>query len=91
LEIAEKLPKSREGRNTQGKHIIAKGAFGRIWDKYAVPTGLENLFFGLFRYRYFVPNGTEPGFKLFLKNSVLKPEIQNTLLLKSKGGFWKNP
>ena len=31
-----------------------------------------------------------PGFRLFLKNSVLKPEIQNTLLHKSKIGFWAN-
>jgi hypothetical protein len=28
-----------------------------------------------------------PGFRLFLKNCVLKPEIQNTLLHKSKEGF----
>lgn len=28
-----------------------------------------------------------PGFGLFLKNNVLMPEIQNTLLPKSKEGF----
>ena len=31
-----------------------------------------------------------PGFRLFQKNSVLKPEIQNTLLHKSKEGFCAN-
>jgi hypothetical protein len=30
------------------------------------------------------------GFRLFLKNSVLKPEIQNTLLHKSREVFWAN-
>ena len=46
-----------------GKHVMTKGAFGRILDKYAVPTGLGNVFFAMFcySYRYFVPNGTEPG------------------------------
>jgi hypothetical protein len=31
-----------------------------------------------------------PGFRLFLKNSVWKPEIQNTLLNKGKEEFWPN-
>ena len=53
-------------------------------------------FFGiaLFCYRYFVPDGTEPGSFTrsrmmrpasgFSKKNVLKPEIQNTLLHKSR-------
>ena len=40
--------KSREGRNSHGKHIMTKGAFGRIFDKYAVPTGLGNVFLDCF-------------------------------------------
>ena len=31
-----------------GNYIMTKGAFGRILDKYTVPTGLENVFWGLF-------------------------------------------
>jgi len=31
-----------------------------------------------------------PGFRLFMKNSALKPKIQNTLLHKSKKGFLAN-
>jgi hypothetical protein len=78
FEIADLLPKSREGRNIDGKHIMTKGALGRILDNYTVPTGLRNAFLGLSCYKFFVPNGTKnriihkswmmrPGFRLFPK------------------------
>ena len=71
FEIADLLPKSREGRNIDGKHIMTKGALGRILDNYTVPTGLRNAFLGLFCYSCFVPNGTEPG--SFTRSRMMRP------------------
>ena len=82
FEIADILPKSREGRNIDGKHIMTKGAFEMILDKYTVPTGLRNIFLGLFFYRYFVPNGTEPG--SFTRSWMMRPGFR--LCLKTEQG-----
>ena len=94
------FPKSREGRNNHGKHIMTKGASKGYG--ITIPSLRDlGIFLNCLCYSYFVPNGTEPGlitksrmmrpgFKLFLENSVLKPEIQNTLPHKSKRGFLAN-
>ena len=55
-EIADTLPQVREGRNNHGIHMVTKGPY---WINMPCLRDWE-MFFELFCYGYFVPNGKEP-------------------------------